>query len=132
MSSKSKKLIPFSLEEYIKNPDRKVETRDGRSVRILCTDQKGTESPILALCTMYIGNENCYSYFPNGKRQLVGDSSLDLFFVYERNEGWINIYKDDNDYHTYDTKIYSSESEAIDAIVHDEKHVVTMKLEWVE
>ena len=128
----AKKLIQFSLEEYIKNPDRKVVTRDGRNVRILCTDQKGTESPILALCTMYIGNENCYSYLPNGKRQLLGDSSLDLFFVSKRHEGWINIYKDNNGYHTYDTKIYSSESEAIGAIVHDEKHVAIVKLEWEE
>ena len=28
----------FSLEEYLKNPSRKVVTRDGRNVKIHCTD----------------------------------------------------------------------------------------------
>jgi len=28
----------FKLEEYLKNPERNIETRDGRKVRIICTD----------------------------------------------------------------------------------------------
>ena len=28
----------FSLEEYLANPSKKVVTRDGRNVRIICTD----------------------------------------------------------------------------------------------
>ena len=31
----------FNLDEYLKNPTKKVITRDGNSVRILCTDAKG-------------------------------------------------------------------------------------------
>lgn len=30
----------FSLEEYIKNPSRKIVTRDGKEARIVCTDKK--------------------------------------------------------------------------------------------
>ena len=30
----------FNLEEYLKNPSQKVVTRDGREVRIICTDMK--------------------------------------------------------------------------------------------
>lgn len=30
----------FNLEEYLKNPKRKVVTRDGRDVRVICTDRK--------------------------------------------------------------------------------------------
>lgn len=30
----------FSLDEYLKNPTRPIVTRDGRSVRIICTDRK--------------------------------------------------------------------------------------------
>lgn len=30
----------FSLEKYLANPSRKVVTRDGKNVRILCTDRK--------------------------------------------------------------------------------------------
>ena len=29
---------PFSLEEYLKNPNRKILTRDGRNVKIICTN----------------------------------------------------------------------------------------------
>ena len=36
----------FNLNEYLKNPSQKVVTRDGRVVRIVCTDVKG-EYPIL-------------------------------------------------------------------------------------
>ena len=28
----------FNLEEYLKNPSRKVITRDGREARIMCTE----------------------------------------------------------------------------------------------
>lgn len=28
----------FNLNEYLKNPSQKVVTRDGRNVRIICTD----------------------------------------------------------------------------------------------
>lgn len=42
----------FNLEEYQKNPNRKVITRDGRNVRIICTDKRKDDYPILALCSM--------------------------------------------------------------------------------
>ena len=86
----------FNLEEYKKNPNRKVITRDGRSVRILCTDRKGTEYLVIALCTMSNGSEDCYFYFPNGRMYLSADSCMDLFFAPEKKEGWLNLYKDEN------------------------------------
>lgn len=39
---------PFSLEEYLKNPFRKLITRDKRKARIICTNKKGNY-PIIAL-----------------------------------------------------------------------------------
>ena len=40
---------PFSLEEYLKNPNKKMVTRDGRKVtRVLCTDARGSY-PVVAL-----------------------------------------------------------------------------------
>ena len=87
---------PFSVEEYIKNPERKVVTRDGRDVRIICIDRKGTEDTVLALCLMSDGSENCYCYPPNGKVYLSADSCMDLFFAPEKKEGWLNLYKDEN------------------------------------
>ena len=40
----------FTVEEYQKNPNRKVITRDGKSVRIVYTDMIGTSYPVLAIC----------------------------------------------------------------------------------
>lgn len=79
-------MVQFNLEEYLKNPNRKVVTRNGLNVRILCTDRNSIY-PIVAL----IGN-NCHinTYLENGK-----DSSnlinLDLFFAPEKHEGWVNV-----------------------------------------
>ena len=41
----------FNLEEYIKNPNKRVVTRDGHDVRIVCTDCKNYEYPTVALVT---------------------------------------------------------------------------------
>ena len=121
----------FSLEEYIKNPSRKIVTRDGRNVRILCTDQKGTEYSVIALCTMSNGSENCCFYLPNGRRYLSAgaDSCLDLFFA-EKHEGWVNVYKDGNMYSFGDTHPYATEKEAkrYSSIYSD--YVCTIKVEW--
>lgn len=38
---------PFNLEEYLKNPSRKVVTRDGRNVRIICTDFDNPDYPVV-------------------------------------------------------------------------------------
>lgn len=63
----------FDLKEYLKDPNKKVVTRDGRNVRIICTDRKGTEYSVIALCTMSSGSEDCYFYFPNGRMYLSAD-----------------------------------------------------------
>ena len=34
----------FSLEKYLANPSRKVVTRSGHSVRIICTDRKAFQA----------------------------------------------------------------------------------------
>ena len=122
----------FNLEEYKKNPNRKVITRDGRSVRILCTDRKGTEYLVIALCTTSNGSEDCYFYFPNGRMYLSADSCMDLFFASEKHEGWVNLYKG-NAYYYLDSKIfYQSESEAKKRIVKNCGYVGTIKVEWEE
>ena len=39
----------FNLDEYLQNPSRPVVTRDGRPVRIICTDANREETPVVAL-----------------------------------------------------------------------------------
>ena len=121
----------FNLEEYKKNPNRKVITRDGRSVRIICTDQKGTEYSVIALCTMSNGSEDCYFYPPNGKMYLSEDSNDDLFFP-EKKEGWLNLYKDENGRVAIGT-VYPIESEKDAKMASEDKdYVATCKIEWEE
>lgn len=83
----------FDLEEYLKNPERKVVTRDGRDVRIVCTDKKG-DYPIVALVEYYDGTqESDYSFKKDGRFYGNGDSNKDLFFAPEKHEGYMNICK---------------------------------------
>ena len=122
----------FNLEEYLKNPARKVITRDGRNARIVCTDRKGTEYSVVALCTMSSGSEDCYFYFPSGRMYLSADSCLDLFFAPEKKEGYINVYRDGDNYYTGGTEIYSSEAEAASHATEKFGYVKTVKVEWEE
>lgn len=82
----------FTLEEYLKNPDKKVITKDGRNARIRCTDVKRAYYPILAL----VDNgtfESSILYTKNGEYNIGEESSADLFFAPKKYEGWINIYE---------------------------------------
>ena len=121
---------PFNLEEYLKNPSQKVVTRDGREVRIICTDAKG-EEPIIAL--LYNKNreeENVYTYNRDG-RFYKNDSCLDLLFTSTKREGWINIYKDKGITHIH-AFIYNNEEMAKEAIKNDPDFIATVKIEWEE
>ena len=79
----------FNLEEYLKNPNRKVVTRNGRSARIICTDAKGNY-PIVALIEEG-GYEHALSYTKDGKLYVGGTNDYDLFFAPEKHEGWCVI-----------------------------------------
>ena len=120
----------FSLEEYLKNPNRKIVTRDGRDVRIICTDRRKTIYPIIALCFMEDGSERLSSHLPNGKESVGKDSNNDLFFAPEKHEGWVNLYKGNAYYHLGSTIFYKSESEAKKRIVKNCGYVGTIKVEW--
>lgn len=118
----------FNLEEYLKNPSRKVVTRDGRNARIICTDAKG-KYPIVALMEISDGSTEFPHKFKNNGHFLYGDEDyhLDLFFAPEKHEGWVNVCKSQ----MYRCGlIHNSEEEArryrgCDAIA-------TVKIEWEE
>lgn len=123
----------FNLEEYKKNPNRKVITRDGKSVRIVCTDMIGTAYPILIVCRVDAAHDCYYSYTLNGKHNLGIDSRLDLFFAPEKKEGWLNLYKDENGRVKIGT-VYPIESEesAKKIASADKDYVATCKITWEE
>ena len=124
---------PFNLEEYLKNPDRKIVTRDGLPVRIICADRRyGYDKPILALVyNAKVQEEACYGYTPNGKVFQGVDNDKDLFFAPTKHEGWINVYRDDDDYYM-GAGIYSTEEEAREMAELDKEYITTIKVEWEE
>lgn len=129
----------FNLEEYRNNPSRKVVTRDGRNVRIICTDRRG-DYPIIALTEKQANNEETLDAFTeNGRWDLVGKESIhDLFFAPEKHEGWTNIYRDIY-MGTHAGPIFNSKEEAEWDVRRDSlkekplsSYLTTVKIEWEE
>lgn len=127
----------FNLEEYLKNPSRKVVTRDGREARVICTDRADENYPIIALVKIKSPNgiEWCESFTIDGKNSVrIKESDLDLFFAPEKNEGWLNIYHTDkcefyiSPEHPYKSK---REAEAVAAMC-SKNFFTTIKVEWEE
>ena len=120
----------FNLTEYLKNPNQKVVTRDGRAVRIICTDVKG-EHPIMALITDKKDNsESPFVYTKNG-RYFFEETNNDLFFAPVKKEGWVNIY--DITRTNCISRIYKTKEEA-ETIGKGCKsgYITTTKIEWEE
>lgn len=122
----------FNLTEYLKNPSQKVVTRDGRAVRIICTDMK-SEYPLIALITDKKDNsESPFVYTKNG-RYFFEETNNDLFFAPTKKEGWINLFKDKEINYPYIPGIiHNSEEEAKEAIKGDPDFIATIKIEWEE
>ena len=120
----------FTLEEYLKDPERKVVTRDGRNARIICTDAKNIKYQVVALVTKSKGQAVLATLDASGKYHSGHNSHLDLFFAPEKKEGWVNIYKDNSGY-TPGGIIHSSERAAKE-IVNDRSYITTIKIEWEE
>lgn len=120
---------PFSLKEYLKNPNRKVVTRDGREVtRILCTDAKSKNYPIVALIKSEDEKEEYpLRYTVNGQYCPGYKQQYDLFFVTEKHEGWGVISGS-----SLFSSIFSSKKEAEEYIERaGTKNTATIaKIEW--
>ena len=115
----------FSLEKYLKNPNRKVVTRDGKSVRIVCTDLKGTEFPIIALYED--GEHECFdTYRPNGRSCDYYEFDNDLFFASENEKEKHNA----GNIRYSNFTIYNTKKEAKKE--RGNRCVTTVKIEWEE
>ena len=118
----------FNLEEYLKNPNRKVVTRDGRDVRIICTDHDNISYPIVGAIKGY---DFPFCFSEDG--YVVGSKCTDandLFFAPEKHEGWINIYADINDNSHPGNHIFESKEEAEEEGEKGSGYVTTIKIEW--
>lgn len=124
----------FSLEKYLKNPNRKIITRrGGLSVRIICMDRKDYNYPIIALVRGY-SSENVYSYTKEGLCLSDTEGPNDLFFESEpktKKVGWINLYKDTNG-NTVIGDLYETEEEALVNKTTGLTWLGASKIEWEE
>ena len=118
----------FNLEEYLKNPSRKVVTRNGRKVtRFLCTDARG-QYPIVALVeALDDDKESAFSYTKDGHFYPGEEHDYNLFFVPEKHEGWVNVYRDLESGELHCGYVYDSEEEA-----KKQGGIATVKIEWEE
>ena len=118
----------FNLEEYLKNPSKKVVTRDGRNVTIHCTNYIGKQHIIAQV----EGNDYSTSFYEDGRYAIDrADSHLDLFFVTEEHEKWINIYRDTTGVSSGEV-LYDSREEAEEVGKICKYYVATVKVEWEE
>lgn len=126
----------FSLKEYLKNPSRKVVTRNGNPAKILCTNYFNPNYPIVA--EIYYSEYNVaksHNFTRNGRRLCYRETPNDLFFETEKHEGWINIYKEGTEIKGKDegfrgAHIYSSKEKALEAGKLFDGYITTTKIEW--
>ena len=79
----------FNLKEHLEHPDWEVVTREGKPVRILCTDLDDNDYPVAAV----VGNFHVDKYTAEGLFQAGKETKYDLFFAPEKHEGWVIISK---------------------------------------
>lgn len=125
---------PFNLDEYLKNPKLKVTTRDGKDVRIICTNVKGTHFPVVALWNFDGKKELCDWYRVDGRSIDEFEQDHDLVFATEKKTGWINIFKDYNA-QCYKTcvNVFNTKEEALNNInSKNGVYLTTIQINWEE
>ena len=80
---------PFSIKEHLEHPEWKVVTREGKPVRILCTDLDDNDYPVAAV----VGNFHVDKFTAEGLFHAGRETKYDLFFASEKHEGWAIISK---------------------------------------
>ena len=118
----------FNLGEYLKNPLRKVVTRDGRNVKIHCTDYLGIQ-PIFATIE---GDAYPSNFCKNGRYMINEESPRDLFFATEKREGWINLYENEDGISWISPNYFTSKKGTEEEGKTRTCRVTTIKIEWEE
>ena len=119
----------FNLNEYLKDPSKKVVTRDGREVRIVCTDMKSRYKIVGIVYDKKDDTESVEVFQENGTLFIHMTSNYDLFFAPVKKEGWVNIYSE-QEYRHPGENIFKTKEEAIK--YKDINYIATIKIEWEE
>lgn len=121
----------FDLQKYLSNSSRKVVTRDGKSVRILCTDAKGPY-PIIALAPLNEYNRELLLRCEADGSECDSEND-DLFFDVETKHGWVNLYRTEQGFIIFGS-VYDIKEDALDELekVDNCKYIDTIQIEWEE
>ena len=124
----------FNLSEYLENPSRKIVTRNGRPVRIVCTNANiiddGNTYPIVALVKKENNSDDLVSFTNNGVYLVGEEDEFDLFFIPTQKEGWTNVYRNTNNQIVTDT-VFETKEEALNRkSIHG--YVDTILIKWEE
>ena len=121
----------FNLQEFFAHPERKVVTRDGKKVRIVCTDRKGLDvKPIVALITLPNCDDIVKCFWDNGIETAGSEDKNDLFFAPTKYTDYINLYRDESVY--FLGAVYTSEEYAKNIARGNDQYITTIKIEWEE
>ena len=121
----------FSLEEYKKNQNCKVVTRDGNPVRILCTDVKD-KYPIVGVADLGDNREDTYTFTQDGAYIEGCEDERDLFFAPEKKIAWANLYCTELGT-MFTGEFFKTEEAALKEKVKDLcKYITTFKVQWEE
>ena len=127
----------FSLEEYLKNPSRQVVTRNGRPVRILCTDRIDKENGYVIVGL--VPNSDTVPSQGVSIWKATGESVItkanDLFFAPVKQEGYVNVFDFASSGARTDECVYDTFEEAVSFAKKnpDSKYYkATVKIEWEE
>lgn len=139
---------PFTIAGYLKDPSRKVVTRAGLPVRIICTDRSAPEKPVIALVNRATGSPGDPLTYPEAERLMMyhedgaakdygEESDYDLFFVRSKRTGWMNLYRPGDSWVYTGNRIFATREEAEERAAESDatglpECCATVKLEWEE
>ena len=124
----------FSLDEYLKNPSRKIVTRDGHNARIISTDRKSPTGHNIVVLLDYGSEEISTTCNNNGETEFCSpfQSKGDLFFTPEKKEGWLNIYRGESGFYLRGNPYKSKEEADEVAKANYKTFCATVKIKWEE
>lgn len=99
--------IPAQPEAPLFDPTKPVQTRDGKPARIISTDAKADNYPIVALIADSQGREEAHHFQADGRACRHDQSPLDLLNIPPKKQTltrWINIYPGGDTGKLYHTK----------------------------
>lgn len=121
---------PFNLEEYRKNPSRKVVTREGFPATIVSTIWCQPEYPVIAELGWSCNNKKqSYAFTADGRYIISSEDLRDLFFAPEKHEGWVNVYKVGADGCYNVGSVFNSREKALDS-ADNHSYISTIRIEW--